>query len=91
MNFNGPSFGYPGWDYEILDVIVVHGGEPAFGVNWDWFSSDVEFTIPSWFLAAMFAALGIAPWVRYRFSLRTLLIAITVIGLLLGTIIVTTR
>ena len=51
-------------------------------------------TTPHWFQTCIAAALAIAPWrrsLRCRFSLRTLLIAITLIALGLGTIIWFTR
>jgi hypothetical protein len=45
--------------------------------------------LPYWFLVLMPAALGAAPWVfqwNWRFSLRTLLIAVTLVAVLLGMI-----
>jgi hypothetical protein len=47
--------------------------------------------LPHWMLVVTFTAFGVAPWIRWQFSLRTLLIAITLVGLILGTIIATTR
>ena len=47
--------------------------------------------IPYWPLVFVTSLLAVAPWLPYRFSLRTLLIAITLIGLILGAIIYTTR
>jgi hypothetical protein len=42
-----------------------------------------------WFLAALMATLAVSPWVRWkpRFSLRTLLIATTLVAILLGLIV----
>jgi hypothetical protein len=42
------------------------------------------FRAPLWFPAVLFAALSALPWIRWRFSLRTLLIAMTLIAVGLG-------
>jgi hypothetical protein len=47
--------------------------------------TSVEF--PNWFLALCFSALAMAPWLRWRFSLRTLLIATTLVAVVLGLIV----
>ncbi len=47
--------------------------------------------LPYWFLVAMGGAFAAFPWIPWRFSLRTLLITVTVIGLILGLIFATTR
>ena len=53
----------------------VLGGEWAMSTVW----------VAHWILAAVFLLLGIVPWARYvRFSLRTLLIATTLIAVVLG-------
>jgi hypothetical protein len=56
----------------------------GFGVaNWDKLGKD--FLFPHWFLILTLASLGILPWLPLkRFSLRTLLIATTLIAALLG-------
>jgi hypothetical protein len=43
--------------------------------------------LPHWLFVAVFAALATAPWLRWRFSLRTLLIATTLVAVILGAII----
>jgi hypothetical protein len=51
-------------------------------------------TIPQWSLVFTCFALAAAPWTRqfsYRFSLRTLLIATTLIAMVLGLIVWTLR
>jgi hypothetical protein len=40
--------------------------------------------IPHWFLALVAAALAGLPWLKWRFSLRTLLIAMTIVAVILG-------
>ena len=42
--------------------------------------------IPHWFPAALFAILAAAPWLRRRFSLRTLLFAMTMAAIVLAAI-----
>ena len=42
--------------------------------------------LPNWFLILIAATLSVAPWLKRRFSLRTLLIAMTLVALLLGMI-----
>jgi hypothetical protein len=51
---------------------------------------DWKVASPHWFLVLLFAAFGAAPWIRWskRFSLRTLLIATTLIAVVLGLIVV---
>jgi hypothetical protein len=47
---------------------------------------DLHVIVPYWFPVLLAAAIGAAPWVRWSrgFSLRTLLIAATVVALVLG-------
>ncbi len=47
----------------------------------------VAVWIPSWFLMLVFAMLAAAPWIHWRFSLRTLLITTTLVAVLLGLIV----
>jgi hypothetical protein len=42
--------------------------------------------LPYWFLTLLFAATAGLPWIRWRFTLRTLLIATTLVAVLLGLI-----
>lgn len=48
---------------------------------------------PTWLLAALIAAISAAPWFPFskNFSLRTLLIATTLVAVVLGLIVLTTR
>jgi hypothetical protein len=54
--------------------------------NWSFrFYPDGTFaTVPHRLPIALFAFFAVAPWLRWRYSLRTLLIAITVVSLVLG-------
>jgi hypothetical protein len=48
-------------------------------------------TLPYWFLLALCGLGTIAPWIRWRFSLRTLLIGMTVVAVALGLIFALSR
>ena len=48
---------------------------------------ELVINIPHWFPAMLFATLSAAPWIRWRFTLRTLLIAITAVAVVLGLIV----
>jgi hypothetical protein len=44
-------------------------------------------TLPHWTLALVPVGLAVAPWLRWRFTTRTLLIAITAVAVVLGLIV----
>lgn len=53
---------------------------------------DVSVSLPLWFSVLAFAGLAAVPWLPlWRFSMRTLLIAVTAVALLLGLIIYATQ
>jgi len=43
-------------------------------------------TFPDWLPIVLFGGIAVAPWLPYRFSLRTLLIATTLVAVVLGLI-----
>ena len=45
------------------------------------------FAIPFWFLILMSATMATLPWITWRFTLRTLLIATTLVALVMGLIV----
>ena len=45
------------------------------------------FILPHWFPCALLAALAVAPWLPWRFSLRALLIVTTLVAVVLGVIV----
>jgi hypothetical protein len=51
--------------------------------------NDGYVRFPHWFAVLLAAALGVAPWLKWRrqFSLRTLLVATTIIAAILGAIV----
>ena len=54
--------------------------------GWGW-----TLRSPYWFIVSLVGILAIAPWIRWRFSLRTLLIATTLVAVVLGLIVYATR
>ena len=48
---------------------------------------DFVVTLPFWFAVLLFAGFAVAPWLPWRFSLRTLLIATTLVAVMLGLIV----
>jgi hypothetical protein len=46
--------------------------------------SNLRTSIPHWFPPVLVLALATAPWLRWRFSLRTMLIATTLVAVVLG-------
>jgi hypothetical protein len=62
---------------------------PRLNLNWGVHPPGIthdELIIPYWLVVTLTATLAAAPWFRWRFSLRTLLIAITAVAALLGLI-----
>jgi hypothetical protein len=47
--------------------------------------------VPHWFLATVCGVISILPWLRWRFSLRTLLIAMTLVAAVLGLLVYANR
>jgi hypothetical protein len=69
-----------GWYYQAHEPVV-----PYQGLRWE--LSDGRLAIPIWFFCISMAAISTAPWLRRRFSLRTLLIATTLVAVVLGLIV----
>jgi hypothetical protein len=63
----------------------------ALGFQWRVFGNGWRVAVPLWFPTAVWAGLGAAPWLRWRFSLGTLLIATTLVALVLGAVVYTLR
>jgi hypothetical protein len=79
----------------VADIPSVRRNKPTTR-TWLWkvakgrFRCDVANTTacaPFWFLITVVTALGMTPWLRWRVSLRTLLIAMTVVAVLLGAVV----
>jgi hypothetical protein len=50
-------------------------------------AATANISIPHWPIIAIAVALAVAPWLRYRFTLRTLLICMTLIAVALGLVV----
>ena len=61
------------------------------GVRWQTLSPLHLFAIRYWSLVSLSAVFAILPWLRWRFSLRTLLIATTLIAIVLGLVVWSSR
>jgi hypothetical protein len=80
---------------ELLDTIEqINKAESAMGVRPTHSLSYHKFgfvgdtlCVPHWFLVLLFTTFAAVPWLRLRFSLRTLLIATTLIAVALGAIV----
>jgi hypothetical protein len=91
--FKGPDGGLL-WETETSDDFrqEIPRDAPDFSGIWGRFlyvHSIVPFVIiPDWFLVGVALALSTAPWFRWstHFSLRTLLIAITLVAMVLGVV-----
>jgi hypothetical protein len=55
---------------------------PSFALTAN--ASFTSFRFPIWVLVLLVAAIGAVPWLRWRFSLRTLLLATTLVAVVLG-------
>ena len=79
-------------DYTVLFPIILEDVSP--GLHW---YNDVDGSfwaaVPHVIVISMFAALAAVPWIRWsrRFSLRTLLIATTLVAVVLGLAVWTTE
>jgi hypothetical protein len=57
---------------------------PKPGFSFDGFSETRVLVIPHWLMLVVFGGFASLPWLHWQFSLRTLLIAMTVVAALLG-------
>jgi hypothetical protein len=86
MDFRALQITYPktqGWTREVREPPHV------FDKKLRWIASlgDFEVRIPHWLLILPIALVAVAPWIRWRFTTRTLLIAITLVAVVLGLIV----
>ena len=77
--------------YFIPELKEVVPGKPGVVTIWNpgvMFLKGSGVMVPDWFLILVVAALSAAPWIPGRFSLRTLLIATTLIAVVLGLVVI---
>jgi hypothetical protein len=77
--------------YGPIDSLSIWNGDgkvsrdiDAVGVTWP---ANWTRIFPIWLLTGRIAAVSTAPWLRWRFSVRTLLIATTLVAVVLGLIV----
>jgi hypothetical protein len=74
---------------EITDAVEMlpafHNSPPSF--SFDVAGDRLDIVFPHWFGVIFCGALSVVPWLPYRFSLRTLLIATTLVAVALGLIV----
>jgi hypothetical protein len=85
------------WSLETSEADDVHSSEKVNnGVKAGFAILDLRpfgwiALCPHWFLVTLCFAFGAAPWLRWRFTLRTLLIATTLVAVVLGLIVYASR
>ena len=77
--------------YDPSDAVYSSVLNKRWQLSYDWGGSELQVHCPHWLIIAIFAIVAAAPWVPRlrRFSLRTLLIATTLVAVVLGVIIST--
>ena len=68
------------WAYESLTGYVANNGLFA----WERHQTSIYVALPHWLVAVVATGIGASCWIPWRFSLRTLLIAATVVAVGLG-------
>jgi hypothetical protein len=74
-----------GHESYLLDHIDFHTTKWGFSTSHELYYT--TRTVSHWLLVVPLAAIAAAPWIRWRFSLRTLLIATTLVAVGLGLIV----
>jgi hypothetical protein len=60
---------------------------PRLGLKFnDWRPGSTYVCFPYWFAIVVVGAISVVPWLRWRFSLRTLLVGMTVVAAILGAV-----
>ncbi len=58
--------------------------DPFWGFYFATLDDGFALLIPIWLVVLSIAAIGVAPWLKVHFRLRTLLILITLVAILMG-------
>jgi hypothetical protein len=89
------TLGEPNPAEEWLAAVVLPNGQPYPSRVWGVFdfntSDGVNAEAPFWFLILLLSTAATAPWLLRRFSLRTLLIVMTLVAVALGIIVCMSR
>jgi hypothetical protein len=76
-----------GYIWKVRSNSLKSGGRSSFRFGSEFRRIPEGFCLPHWSLVVLYATLAAVPWLRWRFSLRTLLIATTAIAVVLGLIV----
>ena len=81
------EFTNAGWRYTVRSPAGREFPLPKF--EWYWANGEISVRLPTWLPAIAFVVAATALWIRWsnRFSLRTLLIATTLVAIVLGLIV----
>jgi|tagenome__1003787_1003787.scaffolds.fasta_scaffold20527914_2 hypothetical protein len=79
------------WQDWFYTMRLYPGGVTEWGFRSTWTQNGFGTTTPDWFVILMLVALGAAPWLKWQFSLRTFLIAMTLVAVALGAIVYAVR
>jgi hypothetical protein len=76
-----------------VDVLYPEGPKPQFSGHFSVYQGQLGVSVPHWFLALTCAIMATIPWEpwKWKFSLRTLLIATTLVAVVLGLIVARSR
>jgi hypothetical protein len=83
-----------GWIQQSLCPFIPNGEtgwDPRGMSGRSWAANCTGVMVPHWFGVLIFVNLASLPWLRWRFSLRTLLIATTLVAVALGLAVYATR
>jgi hypothetical protein len=76
--------GFTRYSFLTVDLPISLGPRWEFGNVAGPTTTTLYAIVPLWFPAAIAGAIAVLPWLRWRFSLRTLLVVMTVVALGLG-------
>jgi hypothetical protein len=82
-----------GWKvFAVEDLRIPYSPLPPIP-QWSYKVDQTQFTFgfPYWFAVTVFSIIAGLPWLRWRFSLRTMLIAMTLVAVVLGLVVLFTR
>jgi hypothetical protein len=88
------GFGFSGehLDAQLMALLEQRIEETTFfGFSHRWDARTLGVGFPDWFLFLVLFGLAALPWIKWRFSLRTLFIAMTLVAVLLGAIVISMR
>jgi hypothetical protein len=81
-----------GWSFHSYSTRNQPKNEDAIlGFSYVLSDYDLSITMPHWFVASFIAIVAVLVWFSWRFSLRALLIATTLLAMLLGLTVFATR